>query len=83
MLRWIVCLGLLAGTMAVTMDSADARLFGRRTRSSYSSPSKTYRSTPRRGGYVVRGASPIPMHVSPARYRYLKTFYPNMVRDAR
>lgn len=93
MLRLFAC-GLLAiGSMGVIAESTEAGIFGRHGR-----PARTYNSrsyTPRSynyrapsssrssGPYVVRGQSPIPVHVSPARYRYLKTFYPNQVRDVR
>lgn len=91
MLRSVLIAAVLVGGMSVVAaDSADARLFNQRSRparTTYSQPyrSNSYRSSSYRssGPYVVRGPSPIPIHVSPARYRYLKTFYPNMVRDVR
>lgn len=83
MIRWLVCVTLVAGTMAVATDSAEAVDFGRRSRASYSSRSYPSRQTTGRSSHVIRGVSPMRVHVSPARYRYLKTFYPTLVRDAR
>lgn len=86
MLRSVLIAAVLVGGMCVVVaDSADARLFNRRAQPARTTYSQPNRGTSYRGGgpYVVRGPSPIPIHVSPARYRYLKTFYPNMVRDVR
>lgn len=93
MIRFIACIMLAMGSFTIVADSAEAGIFGRRSRPArtYSTrgyntrnySARSYNLSSRSGPYVVRGQSPIPMHVSPARYRYLKTFYPNQVRDVR
>lgn len=81
MLRFSLCFLMVFGASFVPADSAEAGIFGRRrsSRTYYSQPSRVSRGR----GYSVRGVSPIPMRVSSARYRYLKTFYPTLVRDSR
>ena len=79
--RLALCCLLIGALFLATAADADARIFGRKR---FSRSYTNHRPTVSRSrGYVVRGPSPFRIHVSPARYRYLKTFYPTMVRRVR
>lgn len=86
LLRLTLCFVMVLGGFLIAAESSDAAVFGRCGRASrnyYSRPSRPTQSYRNTRGYAVRGPSPLTIRVSPARYRYLKTFYPNQVRTVR